>query len=190
MARNTLIRDPGDTSPFTKLEVRILNDLYGLMKGEYWEKGNDRHFGKLDEIKEIYGLSRKEAMYIAALYQDNFITGQDFSDYPDPVEVPLLNLYDITYHQDVTAWRDVYFTVYASNDDMADMAASHDFYEDDNIFSEEMAEGDIGYGDYGDVYDSTIEISDKDPSEFGDTFRRNESKNIIKKILNEYRRKI
>ena len=190
MGKNTLIRDPGDTSPFTKLEVRILNDLYGLMKGEYWEKGNDRHFGKLDEIKEIYGLSRKEAMYIAALYQDNFITGQDFSDYPDPVEVPLLNLYDITYHQDVTAWRDVYFTIYGSNDDMADMAASHDFYEDDNIFSEEMAEGDIGYGDYGDVYDSTIEISDKDPSEFGDTFRRNESKNIIKKILNEYRRKI
>ena len=57
-------------------------------------------------------------------------------------------------------------------------------------FQKKWHEGDIGYGDYGDVYDSTIEISDKDPSEFGDTFRRNESKNSIKKILNEYRRKI
>ena len=61
------------------------------------------------------------------------------------------------------------------------------------IYFQKKWRGDaVGYGDYGDVYDSTIEISDKDkdPSEFGDTFRRNESKNIIKKILNEYRRKI
>ena len=190
MARNTLIRDAGDTSPFTKLEVRILNDLYELLKGEHWERGIDANFAKLDEIKEIYGLSKKEAMYIAALYQENHIPGQDFSDYPDPPNVPVLNLYAVTYHQDVTAWRDVYFTVYGSNDDMADMAASHDFFVDGEVFSEEMVEGDIDYGDYGDVYDSTIEISDKDPSEFEDTFRRNESKNIIKKILNEYRRKI
>ena len=69
-------------------------------------------------------------MYIAALYQENWITEMKILVIILTLQLfPVLNLYDITYHQDVTAWRDVYFTVYASNDDMADMAASHDFYD-------------------------------------------------------------
>ena len=139
-------------------------------------------------------------MYIAALYKDNWGESREKSGIEPQekkvdwagiktVDVPEMKLYEVEYYQDVSAYRDIYFDVWASDEEFADMGASHDFYYDDETFTE-IEVGDVDYGDYGDVYDTTIEISDKDPSEFGDTFRRLENKNIIKKILNEYRKKI
>ena len=50
-----------------------------------------------------------------------------------------------------------------------------------------MEDGGIEHGDYGDVYDSEIKIKD-DTEDVGDSLMEN--RNIIKKILSEYRRKI
>lgn len=189
MAKNTLIRNPDNNSPFTKLEVRILDDLYKLLKGEEFATSTDQHFFKLAEIKEIYGLNNKESMYIAALYQDNWVKSGNFDKIEKPI-VPILKLYDVTYFQDVSAFRDINFMVYANSDHMADNASSYDFYIDKETFTEEMWDDPVELGDYQDVFDMNVELSKKKPSEFGRGFVRLESRNIIKKVLNEYRRKI
>ena len=82
---------------------------------------------------------------------------------------------------------EMYISMYGEQMKMfADMGASHDFYYDEETFTE-MEDGGIEHGDYGDVYDSEIRIKE-DPKDVGDSLREN--RNIIKKILNEYRRKI
>ena len=85
-----------------------------------------------------------------------------------------------------TSYRDVYFDVWGSNEEFADMGASHDFYYDEETFTE-MEDGGIEHGDYGDVYDSEIRVK-SDQEDIGDSLMEN--RKIIKKILNEYRRQI
>ena len=203
MARNTLIRNPSNTSPFTPLEIRILEDMENLLKGENFSTKSDRDMVRLDEIKNIYGLSKKEAMYIAALYRDNWYIDRtipyrgtstgiehesekvDWAGFEE-VEVPEMKLYEVEYFQDVSAYRDVYFDVWGSDEEFADLGASHDFYYDEETFTEKE-ESEIEHGDYGDVYDSEVRVK-SDQQDIGDSLMEN--RKIIKKILNEYRRKI
>ena len=188
MAKKSLIRDPSNTSPFTGLEIRLLKDLFNLLKGKDFSTQSDTDMTQLSEIKDIYGLSKKEAMYVGALYKENWQAAGEEGDFDNilEVDVPEMTLYAVEYYQDVTAWRDIYFDVWASDEEFADMGASHDFYYDDETFTE-MEDGGVDYGDYGDVYDSEIKIKD-DTEDVGDSLREN--RNIIKNILNEYRRKI
>ncbi len=134
-------------------------------------------------------------MYIAALYKDNWYVGptggEDESEKVDwagfeEVEVPEMKLYEVQYFQDVSAYRDVYFDVWGSDEEFADLGASHDFYYNEETFTE-MEEGEVEHGDYGDVYDSEVRIK-SNPEDVGDSLREN--RKIIKKILNEYRRQI
>ena len=170
MARNTLIRDPGDTSPFTGLEIRILKDMENLLKGKNFSTKSDSDMVSLDEIKNIYGLTKKEAMYIAALYRDNWGQSREKSgiepqekklDWADikTVDVPEMKLYEVEYYQDVSAYRDIYFDVWGADESFADMGASHDFYYDEETFTE-MEDGEVEHGDYQDIYDSEIRIKE------------------------------
>ena len=197
MARNTLIRNPSNTSPFTPLEIRILKDMENLLKGKNFSTKSDSDMTQLDEIKNIYGLTKKEAMYIAALYRDNWYIDRaipgiehesekvDWAGFEE-VEVPEMKLYEVEYFQDVSAYRDVYFDVWGADEEFADLGASHDFYYDEETFTE-MEDGGVEHGDYGDVYDSEVRIK-SDQEDIGDSLMEN--RNIIKKILNEYRRQI
>ena len=195
MARNTLIRNPSNTSPFTPLEIRILKDMENLLKGKNFSTKSDSDMTQLDEIKNIYGLTKKEAMYIAALYQDNWYVGptggEDESEKVDwagfeEVEVPEMKLYEVQYFQDVSAYRDIYFDVWGADEEFADMGASHDFYYDEENFTE-MEASEVEHGDFQDVFDSEIRVK-SDQEDIGDSLMEN--RNIIKKILNEYRRQI
>ena len=195
MAKNSLIRNPSNTSPFTPLEIRILKDMENLLKGKDFSTKSDSDMTLLDEIKDIYGLTKKEAMYIAALYKDNWYVGptggEDESEKVDwagfeEVEVPEMKLYEVQYFQDISAYRDVYFDVWGSDEEFADLGASHDFYYNEETFTE-MEESEVEIGDYNDVYDSEIRIKDN-PEDVGDSLMEN--RKIIKKILNEYRRQI
>ncbi len=197
MAKNTLIRNPSNTSPFTPLEIRILKDMENLLKGKNFSTKSDSDMTQLDEIKNIYGLTKKEAMYIAALYRDNWYIDRaipgiehesekvDWAGF-EAVEVPELKLYEIQYFQDVSAYRDIYFDVWGADEEFADMASSHDFYYDEENFTE-MEASEVEHGDFQDVYDSEISVK-SDQDDIGDSLREN--RKIIKKILNEYRRKI
>ena len=195
MAKNSLIRNPSNTSPFTGLEIRILKDMENLLKGKDFSTKSDSDMTQLDEIKDIYGLTKKEAMYIAALYKDNWYVGptggEDESEKVDwagikEVNVPEMKLYEVQYFQDISAYRDVYFDVWGSDEEFADLGASHDFYYNEETFTE-MEESEVEIGDYNDVYDSEIRIKDN-PEDVGDSLMEN--RKIIKKILNEYRRQI
>ena len=197
MARNTLIRNPSNTSPFTPLEIRILKDMENLLKGKNFSTQSDSDMVSLDEIKNIYGLTKKEAMYIAALYRDNWGQSREKSgiepqekklDWVDikTVDVPELKLYEVQYFQDVSAYRDIYFDVWGADEDFADLGASHDFYYNEETFTE-MEEGEVEHGDFQDIYDSEIRVK-SDQKDIGDSLMEN--RNIIKKILNEYRRQI
>ena len=197
MARNTLIRNPTNTSPFTPLEIRILKDMENLLKGKEFNTKNDSDMVQVEEIKNIYGLTKKEAMYIAALYRDNWNIARGYegieheSEKVDwagikEVNVPEMKLYEVEYYQDVSAYRDIYFDVWGADEDFADLGASHDFYYNEETFTE-MEESEVEIGDYNDVYDSEIRIKDN-PEDVGDSLMEN--RKIIKKILNEYRRKI
>jgi len=197
LAKNTLIRNPSNTSPFTGLEIRILKDMENLLKGKNFSTKSDSDMTQLDEIKNIYGLTKKEAMYIAALYRDNWYIDRaipgiehesekvDWAGFEE-VEVPEMKLYEVEYFQDVSAYRDVYFDVWGSDEEFADLGASHDFYYDEETFTE-MEDGGIEHGDYGDVYDSEIRVK-PDQEDIGNSLMEN--RKIIKKILNEYRRQI
>ena len=197
MAKNILIRNPGDTSPFNKLEIHILKNLEKLLKGEQFKVDTDADMFKLSDIKKIYGLSKKEAMYVAALYVDNWniidaIPGikhhsekMDWSSI-ERVVVPEMKLYEVDFYQDVSASRVITFNVWGSSDDMADGASSADFYYNEETFTE-MDEAEVVIGDYQDIYDVEIDIKEN-PEDIGDSLREN--RKIIKKILNEYRRKI
>jgi len=203
LAKNTLIRNPSNTSPFTGLEIRILKDMENLLKGKNFSTKSDSDMIQLEEIKNIYGLSKKEAMYIAALYRDNWYIDRaipyrgtstgiehesekvDWAGFEE-VEVPELKLYEIQYFQDVSAYRDIYFDVWGADEEFADMGASHDFYYDEETFTEKE-ESEVEIGDYQDVYDSEISVKD-DQQDIG--YSLMENRKIIKKILNEYRRKI
>jgi hypothetical protein len=169
--------------------------MENLLKGKDFSTKSDSDMTQLDEIKDIYGLTKKEAMYIAALYKDNWYVGptggEDESEKVDwagfeEVEVPEMKLYEVQYFQDVSAYRDVYFDVWGADEEFADMGASHDFYYNEETFTE-MEESEVEIGDYNDVYDSEIRIKDN-PEDVGDSLMEN--RNIIKKILNEYRRQI
>jgi len=186
--KKSLIRDPSNTSPFTGLESRILKELFNLLGGKNFSTQNDADMTQLSEIKDIYGLSKKETMYMGALYKYNWPAAGEEGDYDSLQEVivPEMTLYQVEYYQDVSAWRDIFFDVWGSDEEFADMGASHDFYYDDETFTE-IEVGDVDYGDYGEVYDSEIKIKD-DTEDVGDSLREN--RNIIKNILNEYRRKI
>lgn len=195
MAKNTLIRDPDNTSPFSGLEIRILKDMENLLKGKDFNTQSDGDFVSLEEIKKIYGLTKKEAMYMAALYKDNWYVGptggEDESEKVDwsgikEVNVPEMKLYEVEYFQDVSAYRDIYFDVWGANEEFADMGSSHDFYYDEETFTE-MEDSHVEIGDYNDVFDSEIRIK-SNPENVGNSLREN--RNIIKKILNEYRRQI
>ena len=197
MARNTLIRNPSNTSPFTPLEIRILKDMENLLKGKNFSTKSDSDMIQLEEIKNIYGLTKKEAMYIAALYRDNWYIDRaipgiehesekvDWAGFEE-VEVPELKLYEIQYFQDVSAYRDIYFDVWGADEEFADMGASHDFYYDEETFTEKE-ESEVEIGDYQDVFDNEIRVK-SDQDDIGDSLMEN--RNIIKKILNEYRRQI
>ena len=198
MARNTLIRNPSNTSPFTPLEIRILKDMENLLKGKNFSTQSDSDMTKLEEIKNIYGLSKKESMYLAALYQYNWYIDRavpgiehesekvDWAGF-EVVEVPELKLYEVQYFQDVSAYRDIYFDVWGADKEFADMASSHDFYYDEESFTE-MEASEVEVGDYQDIFDSEIRVKDDPGDELGRSLREN--RKIIKKILNEYRRKI
>ena len=197
MAKNTLIRNPSNTSPFTGLEIRILKDMENLLKGKNFSTQSDSDMVSLDEIKNIYGLTKKEAMYIAALYRDNWYIERaipgiehesekvDWAGFEE-VEVPEMKLYEVQYFQDVSAYRDIYFDVWGADEEFADMGASHDFYYDEESFTE-MDGSEIEIGDYQDVFDSEIRVK-SDQEDIGDSLMEN--RKIIKKILNEYRRQI
>ena len=197
MAKNTLIRDPDNTSPFSGLEIRILKDMENLLKGKDFNTQSDGDFVSLEEIKKIYGLTKKEAMYMGALYKDNWNIERGYegieheSEKVDwagikEVNVPEMKLYEVEYFQDVSAYRDIYFDVWGANEEFADMGASHDFSYDEETFTE-MEDSHVEIGDYNDVYDSEIRIK-SNPEDVGVSLREN--RKIIKKILNEYRRKI
>ena len=197
MAKNSLIRDPSNTSPFTGLEIRILKDMENLLKGKDFNTKNDSDMIYLDQIKDIYGLTKKESMYIAALYSYNWAIGRRYEGIEHEgekvdwagikeVEVPEMKLYEVEYFQDVSAYRDIYFDVWGADEDFADLGASHDFYYNEETFTE-MEEGEVEHGDFQDVYDSEIRVK-SDQEDIGDSLMEN--RNIIKKILNEYRRKI
>ena len=166
MAKNSLIRNPSNTSPFTGLEIRILKDMEILLKGKDFSTKSDSDMIQLEQIKEIYGLTKKEAMYIAALYKDNWNVYRGYEGIEHESEkvdwagikevvVPELKLYEVQYFQDVSAYRDIYFDVWGADEDFADIAASHDFYYDEETFTEKE-EGEVEIGDYQDVYDSEI----------------------------------
>jgi len=197
LAKNTLIRDPDNTSPFSGLEIRILKDMENLLKGKDFNTQSDGDFVSLEEIKKIYGLTKKEAMYMAALYKDNWKIERGYegieheSEKVDwagikEVNVPEMKLYEVEYFQDVSAYRDIYFDVWGANEEFADMGASHDFSYDEETFTE-MEDSHVEIGDYNDVYDSEIRIK-SNPEDVSVSLREN--RKIIKKILNEYRRKI
>jgi hypothetical protein len=170
--------------------------MENLLKGKDFNTKSDSDMIQLDEIKDIYGLTKKEAMYIAALYKDNWNKSwyEDIEHESEKVDwagikevvVPELKLYEVQYFQDVSAYRDVYFDVWGADEEFADMGASHDFYYNEETFTE-MEEGEVEHGDYQDIYDSEIRIK-SNPEDVGDSLMEN--RNIIKKILNEYRRKI
>ena len=197
MAKNSLIRNPSNTLPFTVLEIRILKDMENLLKGKNFSTKNDSDMVSLEEIKNIYGLTKKEAMYIAALYQDNWFIDRaipgiehesekvDWAGFEE-VEVPEMKLYEVQYFQDVSAYRDIYFDVWGADETFADMGASHDFYYDEESFTE-MEGSEVEVGDYQDVFDSEIRVK-SDQEDIGNSLMEN--RKIIKKILNEYRRKI
>ena len=197
MAKNSLIRDPSNTSPFTGLEIRILKDMENLLKGKDFNTKNDSDMIYLDQIKDIYGLTKKESMYIAALYSYNWSIGRRYEGIEHEgekvdwagikeVEVPEMKLYEVEYFQDVSAYRDIYFDVWGADEDFADLGASHDFSYDEETFTE-MEDSHVEIGDYNDVYDSEIRIK-SNPEDVSVSLREN--RKIIKKILNEYRRKI
>ncbi len=195
MAKKTLIRNPGDTQPFNKLEVHILTTLENLLKGEQFSTETDEDMFELFEIKKIYGLSKKESMYVASLYQYNrdivneiSSTSRNKMDWSsvEEVVVPEMKLYEVEYYQDVSAVRVISFDVWGGSDDMAKGGASADFFVGKSHFST-MKVGEIEIGEDMDVYDSDINIH-WNPQHVDDSLLEN--KNIIKKVLNEYRRKI
>lgn len=190
MGKKSIIRDPSDKSPFTKLEIHILKTIYESLNGEAWHDTDRRNFDVLVKIKEIYGFTKIESMYIAALYVKNYDHNGNF-DSTDPPEIPKMHMYNITYHQDVNAFRDIHYDIIASSDAMAHWGSLYDFNNDVEKFSEDMWEDDIELGDYGEVYDWTI---DEDPEGLGHlianpqkniTNIRLENRNNIKKILKE-----
>ena len=130
MDKKSLIRDPSNTSPFTRLESHILKELFNLLGGKDFSTQSDADMETLSDIKDIYGLSKKEAMYIGALYKYNWPVAGEEGDYHSfqEVKVPEMTLYQVEYYQDVSAWRDIYFDVWGSDEEFADMGASHDFY--------------------------------------------------------------
>ena len=171
--------------------------MENLLKGKDFNTQSDGDFVSLEEIKKIYGLTKKEAMYMAALYKDNWKIQRGYegieheSEKVDwsgikEVNVPEMKLYEVEYFQDVSAYRDIYFDVWGANEEFADMGASHDFSYDEETFTE-MEDSHVEIGDYNDVYDSEIRIK-SNPEDVGVSLREN--RKIIKKILNEYRRKI
>ena len=108
MAKKTLIRNPGDTQPFNKLEVHILTTLENLLKGEQFSTETDEDMFELFEIKKIYGLSKKESMYVASLYQYNrdivneiSSTSRNKMDWSsvEEVVVPEMKLYEVDFYQ-------------------------------------------------------------------------------------------
>lgn len=190
MGKKSIIRDPSDKSPFTKLEIHILKTIYESLNGEAWHDTDSINFDVLVKIKEIYGFTKIESMYIAALYVENYDHNGNF-DSTDPPEIPKMHMYNITYHQDVNAFRDIHYDIIASSDAMAHWGSLYDFNNDVEKFSEDMWEDDIELGDYGEVYDWTI---DEDPEGLGHlianpqkniTNIRLENRNNIKKILKE-----
>tara|TARA_R110000751_G_scaffold287526_1_gene392295 strand:+ start:100 stop:687 length:588 start_codon:yes stop_codon:yes gene_type:complete len=195
LAKKTLIRNPGDTQPFNNLEVHILTTLENLLKGEQFSTETDEDMFELFEIKKIYGLSKKESMYVASLYQYNWdivneisSTSRNKMDWSsiEEVVVPEMKLYEVEYYQDVSAVRVISFDVWGGESDMAEGGASADFYVGKSHFST-MKVGEIEIGEDLNVYDSDINIH-WNPQHVDDSLLEN--KNIIKKVLNEYRRKI
>ena len=191
MSKKSIIRDPSDKSPFTKLEIHILKTIYESLNGEAWHDTDSINFDVLVKIKEIYGFTKIESMYIAALYVENYDHNGNF-DLTDPPEIPKMHMYNITYHQDVNAFRDIHYDIIASSDAMAHWGSLYDFNNDVEKFSEDRWEDDIELGDYGEVYDWTI---DEDPEGLGHlianpqkniTNIRLENRNNIKKILKEH----
>ena len=64
MAKNSLIRDPSNTSPFSGLEIRILKDMENLLKGKDFNTQSDGDFVSLEEIKKNGTYERLRNKYL------------------------------------------------------------------------------------------------------------------------------
>lgn len=190
MSKKTIIRNPNDKSPFTKLEIHILKTMYKALNGASWDKSGYNDFGKLKKIKEIYGFTNIETMYIGSLYKKNYVADGDFDSILPP-KIPEMRMYNVNFYQDVSAYRDIHFNIIAGDEDMAIEGSSYDFDYRTESFSEEEWDDPIEIGDYNDVFDTEVE---EDPDSLGPLFAtpqknipniRLENRNNIKKILKE-----
>jgi len=190
LSKKTIIRNPNDKSPFTKLEIHILKTMYKALNGASWDKSGYNDFGKLKKIKEIYGFTNIETMYIGSLYKKNYVADGDFDSILPP-KIPEMRMYNVSFFQDVSAYRDIHFNIIAGDEDMAIEGSSYDFDYRTESFSEEEWDDPIEIGDYNDVYNTDVE---EDPDSLGPLFAtpqknipniRLENRNNIKKILKE-----
>ena len=172
-----IIRKVTNTKPFNKLELGILKWMFKTLEG-----GAPRDMVRKlmnQDFKNMFGLSKEEVMYFIGLYNENYTERGDFEDIEEVV-VPLMREYDIEYLQDVSAYRTLEHKVWAADEDDALDAMDWDF--DYNY----RADGSLTYyvddfvetGDYHDVFDQAVHQNNPTPL--------NETKIIIKKILNEY----
>ena len=172
----SLIRLVSNTKPFNRVEVDILKYIYKVLNGEVPRTGVQSLIRS--NIKGTYSLNKSELMYFYALYKMNYLESGDFSSIEN-VKIPKMYDYNVSFIQDVSAWRNIDHNVIAANDFDAHEAMDYDFdYGKEEVSS--YIDDHVENGDYNDVFDSAITHNLHKPI--------NETMVIIKNILKEYKK--
>jgi len=174
----SLIRLVSNTKPFNRVEVDILKYIYKVLNGEVPQTGVQSLIRS--NIKGTYALNGAELMYFYALYKMNYLESGDFSSIEN-VEIPKMYDYNVSFIQDVSAWRNIDHNVIAANDNDAHEAMDFDFdYRNGEEEVSSFIDDHVETGDYHDVFDSEVTHNLHEPI--------NETRIIIKNILKEYKK--
>ena len=172
----SLIRLVSNTKPFNRVEVDILKYIYKVLNGEVPRTGVQSLIRS--NIKGTYSLNKSELMYFYALYKMNYLESGDFSSIEN-VKIPKMYDYNVSFIQDVSAWRNIDHNVIAADDFDAHEAMDYDFtYGEEEVSS--YIDDHVANGDYHDVFDTEITHNLHKPI--------NETRVIIKNILKEYKK--
>ena len=110
----------------------------------------------------------------------NYLESGDFSSIEN-VKIPKMYDYNVSFIQDVSAWRNIHHNVIAANDNDAHEAMDFDFdYRNGEEEVSSFIDDHVETGDYHDVFDSEITHNLHEPI--------NETRIIIKNILKEYKK--
>lgn len=172
----SLIRLITNTTPFSGVEVDILNYIYKVLNGELPQSGLSSLIKS--NIKGTYSLNKSELMYFYALYKMNYLESGDFSSIQN-VEIPKMYDYNVKFLQDVSAWRSIDHNVIAADDYDAHEAMDHDFeYESEEVSN--CIDDQLEVGEGQDIFDTEVTHNINKAI--------NETRVIIKNILKEYKK--